>query len=364
MLKTAKVAGHADALMTRTTGQRADIDGDSREVSRPPRHRSLRQGRTEERDDRHLRSRCHVQWAAVAADEECRVREKRVKLSEVELTTAKNLPARSASNGTGRFRDVLCGGALRGTRGDEDAPMAIAHRQACGSRRKVRRRPAAKGISGTDMQDDQRVVAGDTCRAKTNANGGLGIGVHDHLHRRGFWSWRCDTERPQQIELIVDRMPCRHERRRPGDLIGIGPAPSRARITDALPRTGGAGQPGAAGAAVEIDHQVESLAPERARKCHVIDQPPQAARSFDDDDSIEVRIVPHHWLTGSFDEVGNARVRIVTTQLRDGRSGEDHVANEAESDEQDLATTLRRPDAQGSTVASSINITGMSSLMG
>ena len=50
----------------------------------------------------------------------------------------------------------------------------------------------------------------------------------------------------------------------------------------------------------------------------------------------------------------------MTAQCADNRSGEDNVANQAETNEQDSNDSFR----QGSIEASSINITGMSSLIG
>ena len=66
-------------------------------------------------------------------------------------------------------------------------------------------------------------------------------------------------------------------------------------------------------------------------------------------------MVAHHGFGGGFDDVGETRVRKAPAQRRDRRCREDHVADQSQPDQQ---------DGQGSTVASSISITGMSSLIG
>jgi hypothetical protein len=68
-----------------------------------------------------------------------------------------------------------------------------------------------------------------------------------------------------------------------------------------------------------------------------------------------VRVVPDDRLRRTLDQVGEPGVRKSVSERGEGRRREDDVANEAKPDEQDV---------QGSTVASSINMIGMSSLMG
>jgi hypothetical protein len=63
----------------------------------------------------------------------------------------------------------------------------------------------------------------------------------------------------------------------------------------------------------------------------------------------------HDRQRGRFDEVGEVRVREMAPKRTDGGRREHDVADQAQSKQQNL---------QGSTVASSISMTGMSSLMG
>ncbi len=83
--------------------------------------------------------------------------------------------------------------------------------------------------------------------------------------------------------------------------------------------------------------------------------PPQAARALDLDHVGEVGVVSHDRRRRRLDQVVDAGRGKVPPQCMDGRRGEDHVAHQPQADQQDL---------QGSTVASSSSITGMSSLMG
>jgi len=63
----------------------------------------------------------------------------------------------------------------------------------------------------------------------------------------------------------------------------------------------------------------------------------------------------HHRLGRSFDEISDARVRKLAPERADGGRREDDVADQAQANQENL---------QGSIVASSINITGISSLIG
>ena len=65
------------------------------------------------------------------------------------------------------------------------------------------------------------------------------------------------------------------------------------------------------------------------------------------------------------DEITDVGVGKPSAQGADGRRREDDIADQAKPDEQNLSRmTLSVSKGQGSTVASSISITGMSSLIG
>jgi hypothetical protein len=72
-----------------------------------------------------------------------------------------------------------------------------------------------------------------------------------------------------------------------------------------------------------------------------------------------MRIVPDDRGRGVFHHVHEARVGVRASQSPDQRGGEDDIADEAQAEQQNRA----RRDAYGSIVASSISMTGMSSLI-
>ena len=109
---------------------------------------------------------------------------------------------------------------------------------------------------------------------------------------------------------------------------------------------------------MQVDGHIETFLPQAAGEREVVPYPREAARPFDDHHVVQVRVVPDDGRGRRFDEVGELGLRIVAGQRADDGRREDDVANEAQPDQQDAA------GAQGSTVASSMSITGMSSLIG
>ena len=107
---------------------------------------------------------------------------------------------------------------------------------------------------------------------------------------------------------------------------------------------------------MKVDDEIELRGAQSPREIEVVPQPRQAARAFDDDDLVDARVMTHHRLGRSFHEVRNARVWEFPPERADGRRREHDVANQPQTDEKDVV--------YGSIVASSISITGMSSLMG
>jgi hypothetical protein len=77
----------------------------------------------------------------------------------------------------------------------------------------------------------------------------------------------------------------------------------------------------------------------------------------DDDQFVDVRIALDNGRGVWFNDVGDVRVRIVAPERAEERCRENDVSNRTQPDQQDSHYS-------GSTVASSISITGMSSLMG
>ena len=147
----------------------------------------------------------------------------------------------------------------------------------------------------------------------------------------------------------------RHERSRPWHARRITPRATGQGVTDALRRAGCPCEKTAARAAVEIDHQIKMSSAKSPRQRKVISPSRETARPLDDDHFIDRRMMTHHRLSRGFDEIGDARVRKFPPQRGDRGRREDDVADQPETDQK---------NSQGSIVASSINITGMSSLIG
>ena len=117
---------------------------------------------------------------------------------------------------------------------------------------------------------------------------------------------------------------------------------------------------------MEVDDEIEARRAQAPREREVVDEPSQPARALGDDDRVEMRVVPDDRRGRRLDEIGDVRVGKAAPEGRDGGRREDDVADEAQPDEQNLhpATPLGRTSGQGSTVASSMSMTGMSSLIG
>ena len=107
--------------------------------------------------------------------------------------------------------------------------------------------------------------------------------------------------------------------------------------------------------AVEVEGDVVAFAPQACCERDVVAQPGEAAGPRHLDDPIEVRRMAHDRRRRGFDEIVESGVRELPPQGVHGRRREHHVAHETQAGQQDL---------QGSTVASSSSITGMSSLIG
>ncbi len=111
--------------------------------------------------------------------------------------------------------------------------------------------------------------------------------------------------------------------------------------------------------AVKIDDEIEALPPQLARERAVVADAREAAWPLDDSTrSSMCGMMAHDRFGGGLDEIGDAGIREAALESANDRRGEDDVADQAEPDEQN------GPRTQGSIVASSISITGMSSLIG
>ena len=106
---------------------------------------------------------------------------------------------------------------------------------------------------------------------------------------------------------------------------------------------------------MQIDCDVEGQPSKASGERHVASDAPQTSRPRNDDHVVEVWIASNQWRRRRFDEICEVRVGIGPPQAPHDRRGEDYIADEPRADEE---------NPQGSIVASSMSITGMSSLMG
>ena len=170
--------------------------------------------------------------------------------------------------------------------------------------------------------------------------------------------WRRDAERQQHVPLADDGVP-RSERPRSRHADRVHPASPGDFVSDSRPGAAEPRQQRASRSAVKVDREIVSFAPQPSDERDVGAQPSRRVRTAGDDHVVEMRIVPHDRRGFFFDDVGDAGVRVVAADGSDGRGREDHVANQPQPDEEDVQMPI-----YFSTVASSISMTGMSSLIG
>src|SRR6185503_18628180 len=136
----------------------------------------------------------------------------------------------------------------------------------------------------------------------------------------------------------------------------IHPAAPLDVVADPARRAARPRQPPAARSAVQVDGHVVLRAAQRARQADVGRQPRQPARLGRDDHLVEMRVAGDDGSRRRLHQIAEMRVWVTPAKRANDRGREDDVADEAQPDEQNLHSV--------SMVASSISMTGMSSLMG
>ena len=74
------------------------------------------------------------------------------------------------------------------------------------------------------------------------------------------------------------------------------------------------------------------LPPQAARERQVVDHPPQATSSRDDNDVSQITIPANDRRCGRFDHIGELGVRIPASKGTDERRREHHVTNQPQPD--------------------------------
>ena len=106
---------------------------------------------------------------------------------------------------------------------------------------------------------------------------------------------------------------------------------------------------------MEVDRDVEARASEAAAERKVIGHPRHPPAPGRNDELVDMGVVEDDGRSRRFHNVGEMGDGEGASEGADDRSREDHVTDEPQTNEQ---------DPQGSIVASSISMTGMSSLIG
>jgi len=106
---------------------------------------------------------------------------------------------------------------------------------------------------------------------------------------------------------------------------------------------------------MQIDDEVVPAGSHAPDEREVVQESGEPAQPPGDDDLVQMRVALDDGRGGGPDDVGDVRVGEVASQARDGGRRKDDVADFAKPD---------KKNSQGSTVASSTSMTGISSLMG
>ena len=106
---------------------------------------------------------------------------------------------------------------------------------------------------------------------------------------------------------------------------------------------------------MKINGEIVCMASQSTTQRDVAREPRDAAHARCNDDLVDVGAAGDDWRGGRFDEVSDVSVWKPLAQRVNGGCREYYVPDLPKTDEENL---------QGSTVASSISITGMSSLIG
>ena len=110
---------------------------------------------------------------------------------------------------------------------------------------------------------------------------------------------------------------------------------------------------------MKVDREIVSLAPQPSDERDIGAQAARRVRAARDDHRVEMRVVAHDRRSFFFDDVSDAGVRVVAADGSNGRSREHDIADQPEPDEENVQMPI-----YFSIVASSMSMTGMSSLIG
>ena len=202
-----KSPGTHVALPARPAFERSRVNRFGKPSRIPPRHRSLRQRRSEQRHDRCRRRSRDVKRPAVAPNVHRGAPDQRAQFGEVEFADiryGRRLAAPSAARA--RVGDRLCRRRVGRPRRENDPPRRIAPRQRDDQCLERLARPTAERIAGADMHDHERMRGADAARREADGrptSAACASSAISSGSRAG--SGRVHTERREQIPLVHHR---------------------------------------------------------------------------------------------------------------------------------------------------------------
>ena len=86
---------------------------------------------------------------------------------------------------------------------------------------------------------------------------------------------------------------------------------------------------------MQVEHEIVPVTPEPAAEGEVVLDAPPSAGARCKDDVVQCWVVTDDWRRGRLDEIGEVRIGPRPTERPDDRSGKDHIADQAQPNEQD-----------------------------
>ena len=86
---------------------------------------------------------------------------------------------------------------------------------------------------------------------------------------------------------------------------------------------------------MQVEHEVIPVTPEPTAEREVVADAPPPAGAWREDDVVQCGVVTDDRRRGQLNQIGQVRIGPGPTERPDDRSGEDHVADQAQPNEQD-----------------------------